>query len=450
MSKLNTKIRWLKDGERANAANLNRPLEDMTNYIQSSLGTYEIDPAKLNSEVQPGDFVYIDPNDGIIKKSIKNSNGDTQTQNVIGRYLIDEGNPDDDTDDIHTILLSGMYSISEDDEEFRPGSPYYLSSTEPGKMTHLSYDNAVLIGRALSERDFIIDIKGYNYVPPLEPLTIPTISKSIDGFDMTISITGFDDRAVSHTWVLEGDYTIISGNKSGTLNGSIVLRANNDTTLSAMVMSEADNKDNVGSDYSEKVSEYIEVYTVLEKPSISSVSDELKITFTIENPDSNALSYTWEITGDYTLDSGTLEGSTDTTITIEGQENDSIDLKVIAIGDGDDYVNSEYSDNIHKTFSTDPSEVYNTSLVDGETKEGIKFTDPDDAPVSTFYFDAKTYDDSTAAVVMFFKTNERTSKLDYAPEYNDEVFEVTLDGDIYQGTFAENSDYNNPTVIPVK
>lgn len=88
---------------------------------------------------------------------------------------------------------------------------------------------------------------------------------------------------------------------------------------------------------------------------------------------------------------------------------------------------------------------YDTSIVDGETKEGIGLTDP--SATITVSFDKVTYDPSIPSEVQFVDVNGATIKLDISSEYIGNSFTATIGNNVYSGVFEVNEDYNNPTVI---
>ena len=166
------------------------------------------------------------------------------------------------------------------------------------------------------------------------------------------------------------------------------------------------------------------------------------ITLTATNVDPNATGVSWYIGGDYSIVSGDLQS---TTLVIQSGTAGTVTAKVKAVGDGATYSDSDYSNTVSITITS--AITYDTSLVDGESKEGITLTDPNG--VGTFYFNKKAYDNSIPADIMFFSINGVLVKIDYATEYEGDNFmmEEAATGDRYCGTIASNGDSSNPTVI---
>ena len=88
---------------------------------------------------------------------------------------------------------------------------------------------------------------------------------------------------------------------------------------------------------------------------------------------------------------------------------------------------------------------YDTHVNNGETRSGNTFTDPSDT--LTLNFDAKTVDGTIPTIVAYVKAGDTTAKIDYATEYSNQPYSVNINSNVYRGTFTENEDYNNPTIL---
>jgi len=90
---------------------------------------------------------------------------------------------------------------------------------------------------------------------------------------------------------------------------------------------------------------------------------------------------------------------------------------------------------------------FDTTLVDGESKEGNSLVDP--SGTGTLAFNKKTYDGSVPALVEFIDINGTTFKIVFASEYTGDTYNFIVGTDTYVSSFAENEDYNNPTVVDI-
>ncbi len=89
---------------------------------------------------------------------------------------------------------------------------------------------------------------------------------------------------------------------------------------------------------------------------------------------------------------------------------------------------------------------YDTYIADDESANGNSFTDPSET--ARLNFDKiDDIDGSVPTVVMYASANDETVKIDYASEYEGNDLRVVIDDIGYYGTFEENEDYDNPTVL---
>jgi len=82
--------------------------------------------------------------------------------------------------------------------------------------------------------------------------------------------------------------------------------------------------------------------------------------------------------------------------------------------------------------------ISNTSVSNGETAQGVSYTDP--YGIGTLSFDSVTYDISNPGLIMFFKVGTTLAKLDFAPELLGVDFYVTVSSVTYRGVFTEEND----------
>lgn len=133
--------------------------------------------------------------------------------------------------------------------------------------------------------------------------------------------------------------------------------------------------------------------------------------------------------------------------TVAGKISDDVTLKDIIVGrslPGNKFL-LDISGNVSITYSDVVIIVYDTSIVHNETSDGNTLTDPSET--MTLNFDKVTVDLSIPSVVMYIDVDGVTAKIDYASEYDTNDFSVTVGDVTYVGTFSENEDYNNPTVL---
>lgn len=133
--------------------------------------------------------------------------------------------------------------------------------------------------------------------------------------------------------------------------------------------------------------------------------------------------------------------------TVAGKISDDVTLKDIIVGrslPGNKFL-LDISGNVSITYSDVVIIVYDTSIVHNETSDGNTLTDPSET--MTLNFDKVTVDLSIPSVVTYIDVDGVTAKIDYASEYDTNDFSVTVGDVTYVGTFSENEDYNNPTVL---
>lgn len=161
-------VHELSDGQDVSAETFNKPINELserTTYLYDKLRTFNrnnplatmiMADAKLASVDSPvvGDFVYLDATTKEFKKAIA-------TEDVFDSFTLAESSY---TSGIlikkegskGTVVLAGRLDMTisglsvdnmlEKDEEFRPGV-YFLSSSEPGKMTAFPQGPRILLGK---------------------------------------------------------------------------------------------------------------------------------------------------------------------------------------------------------------------------------------------------------------------------------------------------------------
>jgi hypothetical protein len=92
--------------------------------------------------------------------------------------------------------------------------------------------------------------------------------------------------------------------------------------------------------------------------------------------------------------------------------------------------------------------VYDTVIVDGESKEGNGLTDP--STTMTVSFSRLAYDGTVPANIMFLSAGGVNAKIDYASEYEGKTFRLVIGEAAYVGAFGLNENYNTPTVLELE
>ena len=111
-----------------------------------------------------------------------------------------------------------------------------------------------------------------------------------------------------------------------------------------------------------------------------------------------------------------------------------------------DDVDSEWIPGDIKNIPIIPTYVYDTSLVNGDSKNGNTLTDPS-ASLEVIFDKIFPIDEFLPAKIMHAVANGVHFKVDYASEYDGKHFNVKIGGQIYRGAFAENEDYNTPVIL---
>ena len=86
-------------------------------------------------------------------------------------------------------------------------------------------------------------------------------------------------------------------------------------------------------------------------------------------------------------------------------------------------------------------------IVDGEYSNGIGFVDPTDDIVHELSFEPKEFDYTVPTELMFADCNGIILKFDYANEYDNEMFTITVNGRQFKGVFQVCESYSNPVVL---
>ena len=535
---LESLIQWYMDGERATADVLNRPIRTIVDYLDKPSKSMMIeifDENLIDTNVTPGDYIYVDQTDSKYKKALSDG---TQKQNVIGAYSF--------IDDRHFIIYMGVVNGT-----YEPGRTYYLSGVTPGKPVIDPSSNEIVLGIAVSPTELILNFSGNTKVVyyALPQLVRPTIVSQVSGQVVTYLIETPPTGVQSYTWNISGtDYTIISGNETGSTSNTLAISANAEGTLNVSVKAEGDNTTYVDSqtslintnniiiadynislinsetsngvtytdpgpiptgtlyfnsvDYDNSIPADYMYYTAngrkskidfaieytgntfeveldgvyytgtfaenedssnptvltqlglitLSTPEITSVVNGNNVTYTITVSDTNTESFTWDISGvAYTVVTGNEIGTTNNSITVNVPGSGIIEAKVKAIGDDSSYSSSVYSSSTSDSvgFAVVVGD-FDTSITNGESEQGVTITDPGAAPISTLYYNKVSYNSSVPTNFMYISANGRKSKVDYAIEYTNAEFELELDGTYYVGTFTENEDSSNATVLVVK
>jgi len=147
-----------------------------------------------------------------------------------------------------------------------------------------------------------------------------------------------------------------------------------------------------------------------------------------------------------TIPTNASDGSVQVTAPqVNGDTNITVSITSTSGGSYDTLDITDTASTLIIDAAADPDPTYDTSLTDGQSADGIGLTDP--SGTMTISFDAVAYDGSIPAIIEFMSANGETGKIDFAIEYSGNPFSVTIDGVTYSGVFAENEDYNNPTIL---
>lgn len=109
---------------------------------------------QIGETLKHNDVVYIDQSTGLIHKSF-NTLTPNQKQNAYGVYRFEN--------DKHTVVVQGI--VKNFGTNLIPGRIYNLSKT-PGKVTDERQYSSVVIGRAMSTTDLLVEIKGETNILP--------------------------------------------------------------------------------------------------------------------------------------------------------------------------------------------------------------------------------------------------------------------------------------------
>lgn len=281
-------------------------------------------------------------------------------------------------------------------------------------------------------------------------LAVPNVSGptsvNVD-VDNVYTITNHDENTVEYEWVVTGNYTLTSGSLTGSNANSITLQVDDGSAVTISVRAIGD-----GSVYS--TSGYSVVKTisanssVLNTPTVNADSTAVTlgdtISLSITELDGNYSSVTWDITGDFTVVSGNLTGSTSTSINIAPNTTGTIGARARVEGDGVTYDDSLYSDAINIVVTNAAAEYDTTINTGGGYMDGVTYTDPNN--IGVLNFNGKAFDNSVPALIMFGTIDGQMFKLDYASEYNGDMFQIVKNDVSYTGTFQE-ADSSNPVTI---
>jgi hypothetical protein len=337
-------------------------------------------------------------------------------------------------------------------------NPNIESGYTAGTIVYDPNSNTQMISKIDSNKEPLTNTSAWGvYEEPtvtLIPLSAPVVNSTIltayVGDNIVLSLSNLDSNYSGVSWNISGNYTIVSGSLSGS-STSITIKGSSVGNISVSAKVVGDGTTYSDSSYSSSINISINevVLPKLATPTITSVptsgSTADNIIVSLTNVDSAYQSVSWSITGDYTLVSGNLSGSTGTSITIKGNSSGTINVSAYLVGDNINKVNSN-STNI-STITVTQALSFNTSI-NGEsvkTAEGITFTDVYD--VGTLKFNSKTVDLSNPSLIMWASVNGVLVKLDFASEYTSDQFVIETNAGIYNGVFTQNSDYSSPIVL---
>ena len=146
MGIISDKISWLRDGERANSTNFNRPLSQVVSEIENRLfnedGTSTSSTLKRPFEasfkgtIVSGDFVYLDPNTGKLEKAIADG---SEKANVLGIWQITRSQAGQEE---LSVATQGEVKIV--GKTLEVGKNYYLSNKTAGDFSKDKTDTVII------------------------------------------------------------------------------------------------------------------------------------------------------------------------------------------------------------------------------------------------------------------------------------------------------------------
>ena len=156
MGVISDKVSWLRDGERANSTNFNRPLSQVVSEIENRLFNEDGSStsstlkrpfeASFKGTIVSGDFVYLDPNTGKLEKAIADG---SDKANVLGICQISMSKAGQEE---LSVATQGEVKIV--GKVLEVGKNYYLSNKTPGDFSKDKTD--VFLGIALKQDVLLI------------------------------------------------------------------------------------------------------------------------------------------------------------------------------------------------------------------------------------------------------------------------------------------------------
>ena len=182
-------INYLKNGERANETNLNRPLKDLVTILETKFQEIEnnqntqkpdtntgggsnigIPSDKIENAVTQGMVVYLTA-DGKLAPALADG---SEKESFVGIYM----KSIKDSTEVHTLYTSGNINVPSS-LNLKAGKSYYLSDTTPGQLVE---SGKVLVGKCLLDNTInLVQNSGNNN--PQTPTT-PQTSFSSSEIDL--------------------------------------------------------------------------------------------------------------------------------------------------------------------------------------------------------------------------------------------------------------------------
>jgi len=449
---------FTKEGDISNGEHIT-PFQQLVETIErTNSNSVDIISNDMGETLVQNDLVYIDQEDGKYYKSF-NTGLANQAQNAIGvyRYLYDK----------HQIVFTGLINGF---SNLIPGKFYYLSST-PGVAVAATSVQNVMVGRAINSTTLLLEISGDTNVSLssgydtsivdgetaegnslTDPSTTMTLSYAKLAYDastpaviMFVRADGIDAKIDYASEYTGAAFTIMMDGVTYVGNFS---ENENFSTPTILVVDGTT---------------VVEPDPVIEEPVL--VNDTVTLTATTTVVEGGTITYTASVVTtptstltinlsngkSITIATGATSGSvTDIAPSVSADTNVTVSITGTSGGTYDSLNTTDTATTlVTDTVVVDPVDpvvtTYDTSVTDGVFAEGISLTDP--SLTATLSYDAKTFDASVPAVIMFAMAGEVSIKIDYATEYTGRPFAVTIAGATYSGVFAENESYSTPTIL---
>lgn len=435
---LNPEVTYMAvyDASTDNFSIKNLTIGNSSDYVFTSMHNesefIKVTDVEIGTDVINNTVVYVDQLTNKYEKAII-ENPKTQKQNAIGIYKEINGNK--------YIFFGGI--VPDFNNSFINGLKYYLSNTNAGMVSNTTSDKSITIGRYIKDGKFKLDISGDVSIK-VGDVNFKTYNVNEVGGESKEGVI-FTDISKLYTLMYDKvtfDPTAVKFMMHASINSNVVK-----IEFAPEYLGKDFNISYNGSRYNGIFTKA----TNVNNPVILSLVGEIVI--------DNVKPILSSINKTFT----TLTGNPLTLEIVTASDNLNGDLNVVKTGTVDFNTVGNYNITYTATDSSNNSNsvihtyivnaapiiiTYNTNVTNPQTKNGVTFTDPSNT--LTLMFDSLTFDQTIPAAIMFIKVNNITAKLDYAVEYINKPFEIDISGVRYVGTFTENENYSNPTVINLK